>query len=299
MLDLVIESRPRDLGGGLAVGRVLPFARRRMIGPFIFLDHMGPAAFQPGQGIDVRPHPHIGLATVTYLFDGEIHHHDNLGYSQKIRPGEVNWMTAGSGIVHSERTDPSLRSTGGLMHGMQAWVALPREDEETAPDFVHHAAAALPELSDKGVWARLIAGSAYGIGNAVRTYSPLFYLHAELESGASLAMPAGHAERAAYVVSGTVTHDGVSYPAGRMLVFAEGGEPVVIAEASPLRLMLLGGANIGPRFIWWNLVSSRQERIEQAKADWKSGRMGLPPDDDSEFIPLPEDPPAREPTHPV
>src|ERR1700722_9105988 len=151
MLDLVIESRPRDLGGGLAVGRVLPFVRRRMVGPFIFLDHMGPAAFQPGEGIDVRPHPHIGLATVTYLFDGEIHHHDSLGYSQKIFPGEVNWMTAGSGIVHSERTDPSLRSSGGLMHGMQAWVALPREDEETAPGFAHHGTEALPELSSPGV----------------------------------------------------------------------------------------------------------------------------------------------------
>jgi hypothetical protein len=270
-----------------------------MIGPFIFLDHMGPAAFQPGQGIDVRPHPHIGLATVTYLFDGEIHHHDNLGYSQKIWPGEVNWMTAGSGIVHSERTDPSLRSTGGLMHGMQAWVALPREDEETAPSFAHHAAEILPEFDDRGVWARLIAGSAYGMSNAVRTFSPLFYLHAELQAGATLAMPPEHAERAAYVVSGNVTHDGTRYPAGRMLVFPEGGEPVIAAEDGPARVMLLGGANIGPRFIWWNLVSSRQDRIEQAKADWKSGRMALPQDDNSEFIPLPEDPPPREPTHPV
>ncbi len=299
MLDLVIESRPRDLGGGLTVGRVLPFARRRMVGPFIFLDHMGPAAFQSGQGIDVRPHPHIGLATVTYLFDGEIHHHDNLGFSQKIWPGEVNWMTAGSGIVHSERTDPSFRSSGGPMHGMQAWVALPREDEETAPDFVHHGAEALPEMSGPGVWARLIAGSAYGLKNAVRTFSPLFYLHAELQRNAALALPGEHAERAAYVVSGTVSHDGVRHEAGRLLVFSAGGEPVVTAEDGPARLMLLGGANIGPRFIWWNLVSSRQERIEQAKADWKAGRMALPADDNAEFIPLPEDPPAREPTHPV
>ena len=167
MLDLVIEGTRKDLGGGLEVGRVLPFARRRMVGPFIFLDHMGPADFRSGEGIDVRPHPHIGLSTVTYLFDGEIHHRDSLGVSQKIRPGEVNWMTAGSGIVHSERTDPSLRSSGGLMHGMQAWVALPREDEEVAPAFAHHAADALPELSDHGVWARLIAGSAYGLNNAV------------------------------------------------------------------------------------------------------------------------------------
>jgi redox-sensitive bicupin YhaK (pirin superfamily) len=300
MLDLVIESRPRDLGGGLAVGRVLPFVRRRMVGPFIFLDHMGPAAFQPGQGIDVRPHPHIGLATVTYLFDGEIHHHDNLGYSQKIFPGEVNWMTAGSGIVHSERTDPSLRSSGGLMHGMQAWVALPQEDEETAPGFAHHGVEALPELSGPRLWARLIAGSAYGLTNSVKTFSPLFYLHAELDLGARLALPAEHAERAVYVVSGSVAHEGVRHPAGRLLVFAEGGEPVVTAEEGPARLMLLGGAGIGPRFIWWNLVSSRQERIEQAKADWKAGRMALPPDDNGEFIPLPDDPPpAHEPTHPV
>jgi redox-sensitive bicupin YhaK (pirin superfamily) len=299
MLDLVIESRPRDLGGGLEVGRVLPFARRRMVGPFIFLDHMGPAAFRSGQGIDVRPHPHIGLSTVTYLFDGEIHHRDSLGVSQNIRPGEVNWMTAGSGIVHSERTDPSLRSSGGPMHGMQAWVAMPREDEETDPAFAHHGADALPELSDGGVWGRLIAGAAYGLTNAVRTFSPLYYLHAELAPGARIAMPADHAERAAYIVSGSVEHDGVSHASGRLLVFAAGGEPVVTAKDGPVRLMLLGGANIGPRFIWWNLVSSRQERIEQAKADWKSGRMALPPDDNSEFIPLPDDPPPPMPTDPV
>jgi redox-sensitive bicupin YhaK (pirin superfamily) len=301
MLDLVIEGTRKDLGGGWEVGRVLPFARRRMVGPFIFLDHMGPADFRSGEGIDVRPHPHIGLATVTYLFDGEIHHRDSLGVSQKIRPGEVNWMTAGSGIVHSERTDPSLRSNGGLMHGMQAWVALPREDEEVDPAFAHHAADALPELSERGVWARLIAGSAYGLGNAVRTFSPLFYLHVELASDASIAMPAGHDERAAYVVSGTVVHEGVRHTAGRLLVFAGGGEPAIAAVDGPARLMLLGGASIGPRFIWWNLVSSRRERIEQAKADWKSGRMMLPPDDNREFIPLPDDPPPPppEPTHPV
>jgi redox-sensitive bicupin YhaK (pirin superfamily) len=300
MLDLVIEGTRKDLGGGLEVGRVLPFARRRMVGPFIFLDHMGPADFRSGEGIDVRPHPHIGLATVTYLFDGEIHHRDSLGVSQKIRPGEVNWMTAGSGIVHSERTDPSLRSSGGLMHGMQAWVALPREDEEVEPAFAHHGADALPELSERGVWARLIAGSAYGLSNAVRTFSPLFYLHIELAAGTSIAMPADHDERAAYVVSGTVVHDGVRHAAGRLLVFAGGGEPVITAVDGAARVMLLGGASIGPRFIWWNLVSSRRERIEQAKADWKSGRMALPPDDSHEFIPLPDDPPPpSEPTHPV
>ncbi len=291
MLDLVIEGRRRNLGGGLEVGRVLPFARRRMVGPFIFLDHMGPADFRSGEGIDVRPHPHIGLSTVTYLFDGEIHHRDSLGVSQKIRPGAVNWMTAGSGIVHSERTDPSLRSSGGLMHGMQAWVALPDEDEETAPAFAHHDAEELPEMSDHGVRARLIAGSAFGLRNEVKTFSPLFYLHAELADGARMAMPVEHTERAAYVVSGTVGHDGALYPAGRLLVFANGGEPKIEAEGGPARVMLLGGASIGARFIWWNLVSSRQDRIEQAKADWKSGRMPLPPDDNGEFIPLPEDRP--------
>jgi redox-sensitive bicupin YhaK (pirin superfamily) len=200
-------------------------------------------------------------------------------------------MTAGSGIVHSERTDPSWRSSGGLMHGMQAWVALPREDEEVDAAFAHHAVDALPEMSDGGIWARLIAGSAYGLSNAVRTYSPLFYLHAELAAGASIAMPTDHAERAAYVVSGTVVHEGVRHEAGRMLVFAAGGEPVIAAEDAAARVMLLGGANIGPRFIWWNLVSSRSERIEQAKADWQAGRMALPPDDNREFIPLPDDPP--------
>jgi redox-sensitive bicupin YhaK (pirin superfamily) len=299
-LDLVIEARRKDLGGGLEVGRILPFTGRHMVGPFIFLDHMGPADFRAGEGIDVRPHPHIGLATVTYLFDGEIHHRDSLGVSQKIRPGEVNWMTAGSGIVHSERTDPSLRVSGGLMHGMQAWVALPREDEETAPGFAHYDSSALPELSQRGVRARLIAGSAYGLRNEVKTFSPLFYLHVELAAGASIALPREHAERAAYVVSGTLLHDSARYDAGRLLVFAAGGEPVVAAENEPTRLMLLGGADIGPRFIWWNLVSSRRERIEQAKEDWRAGRMTMPPDDANEFIPLPEDPPAaHEPTHSV
>ncbi|MEJ0019630.1 MAG: pirin family protein [Acetobacteraceae bacterium] len=300
MLDLVIEGRRKDLGGGLEVGRILPFARRRMVGPFVFLDHMGPADFRVGEGIDVRPHPHIGLSTVTYLFDGEIHHRDSTGVSQRIIPGEANWMTAGSGIVHSERTDPALRASGGTMHGMQAWVALPVEDEETAPGFAHHGAEELPEFSDRGVQARLIAGSAYGLRNGVQIYSPLFYLHVELAAGARIAMPVEHAERAAYVVHGSVSHEGSRYPAGQMLVFADGGEPVISADDGPARVMLLGGANIGPRFIWWNMVSSRRERIEQAKDDWRSGRMALPPDDNSEFIPLPDEPPPPpEPTHPV
>jgi redox-sensitive bicupin YhaK (pirin superfamily) len=295
MLDLVIDSRRKDLGGGLEVGRVLPFAGHRMVGPFIFLDHMGPADFAPGEGVDVRPHPHIGLSTVTYLFEGEIHHRDNLGFSQPIRPGAVNWMTAGSGIVHSERTDPGLRATGARMHGMQAWVALPEQDEETAPGFVHYDSAELPEFSEGGVWARLIAGSAYGLGNEVKTHSPLFYLHTELGAGARLALPEIHTERAAYIVSGSVEHEGTRYAAGRMLVFAPGGAPLLIAPDGPARVMLLGGEPIGQRFIWWNFVSSSRERIEQAKADWKAGRMRLPPEDSVEFIDLPDDPPPARP----
>jgi redox-sensitive bicupin YhaK (pirin superfamily) len=288
MLELVIDSRPKDLGGGFMVGRVLPFVHRRMVGPFVFLDHMGPADFAPGGGIDVRPHPHIGLATVTYLFDGEIRHRDSLGMDQEIRPGEVNWMTAGAGIVHSERTDPSIRSKGGLMHGVQAWVALPAEDEECAPAFAHHEAGGLPELADCGVRGRLIAGSAYGLTSPVRIFSPLFYIHAELDPGARLAVPPEFKERAAFVVAGSVETDGKRYPAGKLLVFAAGGEPELIAADGPARLVLLGGEPIGPRFIWWNFVSSRQDRIEQAKADWRAGRMKLPPGDAGEFIPLPE-----------
>ena len=289
MLERVIEGRRRDLGGGLEVERVLPHSTRRMVGPFIFLDHMGPADFRPGQGIDVRPHPHIGLSTVTYLFDGEILHRDNLGFRQAIRPGEVNWMTAGRGIVHSERTDPSIRSRGGLMHGMQAWAALPLEQEETDPGFFHHDAGELPTLEDAGVWARLIAGSAFGLTNSVRTFSPMFYLHVELQRDARIALPREHRERAAYVVAGQVEHDGQVHGAGQMLVFTAGGEPEIRALHGPARVMLLGGEPLGRRFIWWNLVSSSQERIDQAKADWRAGRFSLPPDDNAEFIPLPDD----------
>ena len=197
MLSLVIPSRKKDLGGGLEVGRVLPFARRRMVGPFIFLDHMGPADFAAGEGIDVRPHPHIGLATVTYLFDGEILHRDSLGYTQTIKPGEVNWMTAGRGIVHSERTDPSLRSRGQFMHGMQAWVALPDEREETDPSFTHYEGGALKSFDERGVRGTLIAGSAYGLKSDVVTYSPTFYVHLEIADGARIALPDEHEERAA------------------------------------------------------------------------------------------------------
>ena len=298
MIEMVIEARKKDLGGGLQVGRVLPFARRRMVGPFIFLDHMGPADFLPGQGVDVRPHPHIGLSTVTYLFQGEIFHQDSLGYRVPIRPGEVNWMTAGRGIVHSERTRPDLKFTGARMHGMQAWVALPLEEEETDPGFWHYEDEALPTYEEGGLWARLIAGSAFGATAGVKTHSPMFYIHWELQPGAKTAPPPEHEERAIYVAEGVVEVAGRDYRAGEMLVFEPGARPTITAQ-SQATVMALGGAGVGPRIIWWNLVASDQDKIERAKNDWANFRAGerfhLPPEDDQEFIPLPveEKPPER------
>lgn len=286
MIEMVIDARTRDLGG-FEVGRVLPFARRQMVGPFIFLDQMGPARFAPGHGIDVRPHPHIGLSTVTYLFEGRIVHRDSLGVRQTITPGALNWMTAGRGIVHSERTDPADRAGGWSMHGMQAWVALPDAAQETDPAFDHYPAAQLPGFEEPGVTGRLIAGTAFGLASPVRTHSPLFYLHVELAEGGATRVPDGHAERAAYVARGQVMVDGTVHAAGRMLVFAPGDAPAIRATDGPATVMLLGGEPVGQRFIWWNLVSSSQERIEQAKADWQAGRMTLPPGDDADFIPLP------------
>jgi redox-sensitive bicupin YhaK (pirin superfamily) len=292
VLDLVIAARRRDLGG-FTVGRVLPDMQRRMVGPFIFYDHMGPIALPPHvpRTTDVRPHPHIGLSTVTYLFDGEITHRDSLGVEQVIRPGAVNWMTSGAGISHSERFD-GLRERGGLVHGIQAWVALPEANEETAPDFAHYGPDALPEFRDTGVRARLIAGSAYGLTNGVRTHSPMFYLHAELEPGASLGVPGGHTERAAYVARGSVEAEGRRHDTGQLLVFSGESDPVLKASESAT-VMLLGGEPLGPRHIWWNFVSSRKERIEQAKADWQAGRFKLPVHDNQEFIPLPQEPAPR------
>jgi redox-sensitive bicupin YhaK (pirin superfamily) len=289
-LELVIDQRRRDLGG-FEVGRVLPFAARRMVGPFIFFDHLGPRDFPRGvpREVDVRPHPHIGLATVTYLFDGEIMHRDSLGSEQAIRPGEVNWMTAGRGITHSERFEKA-RAEGGPMHGIQSWVALPREREEMAPEFVHYGRDVLPVLEASGVSMRLIAGAAFGRDSGVRTQSPLFYLHCVLQSGARVSLPSEYDERAAYVVSGTVTAGGSSHDAGHMLVFQRGSDATVQA-VTPAVVMLLGGEPVGPRFIEWNFVGSSAERIEQAKADWRAGRMKLPDHDDAEFIPLPPDPP--------
>ena len=291
MIDLVIEARSRDLGGFI-VGRVLPYARRRMVGPFVFFDHFGPL-FLPAnipRSVDVRPHPHIGLSTLSYLFEGEIMHRDSLGSEQPIRPGEVNWMTAGRGITHSERFERA-RAEGGPMHGIQAWVALPVEDEETAPSFAHLAGDALPTYESEGLFARLVAGEAFGAKSAVKTYSPLFYVHWQLDAGASAQLPAEYPERAAFVALGSVEVDGQRFGAGRMLVFAPGA-PVMFTAETPATLMLLGGEPVGERFVEWNFVSSSKERIEQAKADWRAGRMKLPAHDDREFIPLPGDPPA-------
>jgi redox-sensitive bicupin YhaK (pirin superfamily) len=287
----VIESRRRDLGG-FEVGRVLPAGVQRMVGPFVFFDHMGPVDFPPGipRSVDVRPHPHIGLATLTYLFEGEIMHRDSVGSEQPIQPGEVNWMIAGRGITHSERFERARRE-GGRMNGIQAGVALPKEDEETDPSFEHHAAAALPVFKQDGARARLIAGEAMGARAPVRTHSPLFYIQCELAAGARTELPARYPERAAYVAAGEVEVDGQRIGEGRMVVFAP-GKPVPIRAAAPAIVMLLGGEPIGERFIEWNFVSSSKERIAQAKADWRAGRMKLPDLDNGESIPLPPEPGA-------
>jgi hypothetical protein len=286
MIELVIDQRRRDLGG-FEVGRLLPFAQRRMVGPFIFLDRMGPAQFEAGipRSVDVRPHPHIGLSTLTYLFEGEIMHRDSVGSEQAIRPGEVNWMIAGRGITHSERFERARRE-GGRMDGLQAWVALPGEDEETEPAFFHHGAAELPESGEKGVRRRLIAGEAYGARSPVRTHSPLFYVHSALDAGAREQMPNGVSERAAYVIEGEVEVAGQRYQEGQLLVFGK-GKPAVVVARGRAELMLLGGEPVGERFIEWNFVSSSKQRIAQAKADWRSGRMKLPDLDHEEFIALP------------
>jgi redox-sensitive bicupin YhaK (pirin superfamily) len=292
MLDLIIEERRRDLGG-FEVGRVLPYAQRRMVGPFIFLDHMGPLDFPPGvsRAVDVRPHPHIGLATVTYLFEGEIMHRDSVGSEQPIRPGEINWMTAGRGITHSERFERARRE-GGAVHGIQAWVALPRESEEVDPAFAHHGSDDLPTYEAGGLWARLLAGAAFGTKAKVNTLSPLFYVHWVLQPGARAQLPADYPERAAYIVSGTVEVEGQSFEGGRMLVFTP-GKPLTFTALTASQVLLLGGEPVGPRFIEWNFVSSSEERIQQAKADWRAGRMKLPDLDNQEFIPLPAEPAAQ------
>jgi redox-sensitive bicupin YhaK (pirin superfamily) len=285
-IDMAIVSKARDIGG-FEVRRLLPSPRRRMVGPFIFFDQMGPATFPPGRGLDVRPHPHIGLATVTYLFAGEIVHRDSLGTLQPIRPGDVNWMTAGRRIAHSERTGPEARATGGELSGIQAWVALPRDAEETEPAFAHHAREALPVLREKGAEIRLVTGALFGAHSPVATLWDTIYADATLEPGARLPFPQEHEERAIHPVGGDIELQGRRVEPGQLLVIRPGRE-VTITAASPARLLLLGGAAMdGPRQIWWNFVSSSRERIEQAKADWREGRFAAVPGE-TEFIPLPE-----------
>ena len=284
----LIPGRPRDLGG-FSVRRTLPSMQRRLVGPFIFWDHMGPVRLEPGHGMDVRPHPHINLATVTFLFEGEIVHKDSLGSDQSIRPGDVNWMTAGRGIVHSERTGAELRKAGPAVHGLQSWVALPTELEESEPSFQHVPGTLLPELGKPGARLRVIAGKAFGETSPVKVLSSLFYVEARLEAGAELALPDEYAERAAYVVEGAIECDGLRAEAGTMAVAEDGAKaPAPIRALESSRVMLLGGAPLGKRYIWWNFVSSSEERIDRAKRDWKEGAFPKVPGDDVEFIPLPE-----------
>lgn len=295
MLELVIEQRRRDLGG-FEVGRVLPHAQRRMVGPFIFFDRIGPVVFPPGipRTVDVRPHPHIGLSTITYLFAGEIMHRDSLGYEQPIRPGEVNWMTAGRGITHSERFEQARR-VGGAMSGLQLWVALPNEHEEADPSFAHHGAAELPIFTEPGLSGRLIVGSSAGQRSPVHTYSPMSYVHWDMQDGTRLKLPEDYPERAVYVVEGTIETDNRRIGEGTMAIFASGA-PAVVKALGRAVVVVLAGEPVGPRYIEWNFVSSSRERIEQAKADWRAGRMKLPDLDNGEFIPLPPDPqPAPNP----
>ena len=289
MIELLLNQRPRRLGS-FDVGRVLPAAKRRMIGPFIFFDHMGPVDLPKGlpRNADVLPHPHIGLSTVTYLFAGEIVHRDSVGMEQAIRPGEMNWMIAGSGITHSERFERARRE-GGPIHAIQSWVALPNGQEEADPAFAHHAGIDLPIHREGGVWLRLLAGEAFGLRASVKTHSPLFYVHVTLDRGARIALPPEHKERALFLVSGGVEVDDHVIAPTQMVVFSVDAEAVVQATTSSV-LMLLGGAPIGERFIEWNFVSSSRERIAQAKADWSAGRMKLPDLDNREFVPLPSYP---------
>jgi redox-sensitive bicupin YhaK (pirin superfamily) len=286
-IDLVIVPRSVDLGG-FAVRRALPHVRRRMVGPFIFFDHFGPVEFRSGQGIDVRPHPHIGLATVTFLFDGEIVHRDSLGSAAAIHPGDVNLMTAGRGIVHSERTAPDHRAGGERLHGLQLWLAMPAADEEISPAFAHHDQADLPIVAEDGKSIRVIIGGVYGKRSPVPTLSETVFADAALAPGATLPVDADAEERALYVVSGEIEIAGDRFAAGQLLVLRP-GDPLSVIATSEARVVLLGGAAMdGPRHIWWNFVSSRKERIEQAKADWRQRRFDTVPGDETEFIPLPD-----------
>ena len=300
-VETVVVPRTSDLGDGFTVRRALPSARRRMVGPFVFFDQMGPVLLAAGKGLDVRPHPHIGLATVTYLFEGEILHRDSLGSVQAIRPGELNWMTAGRGIVHSERTPADVRAHGSPVFGIQAWVGLPRADEETEPTFAHHGQHELPVLRDTDWTLRLIAGSFGAARSPAQVFGDLFYADLALAPGARFHLPAEHVERAAYVVSGEVgvaRDGGARFGTEQLVVFAPGADIVLEAGAAGSRLMLLGGEPMdGPRHLWWNFVSSRADRIEQAKADWQAGRFAPVPGE-TEFIPLPQTRPPPSVTYP-
>ncbi|WP_394841700.1 pirin family protein [Pendulispora brunnea] len=282
-VERIITGRARDIGG-FDVRRILPYVQRRHIGPFVFVDHMGPAEFAAGRGMDVRPHPHIGLATMTYLLEGQILHRDSIGSDQVITPGAINWMTAGRGIVHSERTPAEFRKGGARLHGLQVWIALRTEDEECEPDFQHYAAEEFAEVD--GV--RVLVGDLYGVSSPVKTRSRLFYGDATLKKGASLPMDFAYEEAAAYVVSGAVSVGDVRVEAESMVVFTPGEKPVLRAEEGS-RVMLLGGDCVdGPRYIEWNFVSSSHERIERAKREWRARSFPLVPGDEGEFIPLPE-----------
>lgn len=283
MIDLRIVPHVRDLGEGFTVRRALPDAKRRSVGPFVFFDQMGPVRLAPGRGLDVRPHPHIGLATVTYLFEGEILHRDSLGSVQPIRPGEVNWMIAGRGIAHSERTAPELRAAGPVLSGVQTWIALPAEQEECEPAFSHH--AQLPQWEEGGVTLRVILGDLLGLSSPVPTLSPTLYADIALQATRRFAIPAKHEERGLYVIEGDVRIGSEVARAGEMLVLAPGSDAILEAR-SAARVLLFGGASVGLRYIWWNFVSSRSDRIVQAAEDWRDGKF-VPVPGETEFIPLP------------
>ncbi|NPD15175.1 pirin family protein [Xinfangfangia sp. D13-10-4-6] len=292
-IETVIVPRARDLGG-FEVRRALPSVQRQMVGPFIFFDQMGPAEFLTGQGIDVRPHPHIGLGTVTYLMKGKLHHRDSLGTDQWIEPGAVNWMMAGHGITHSERTDGEARKAPLTMFGLQTWLAVPKDREDDPAAFIHVGKPELPELEGEGKQVRLILGEAWGARMPLAMPSEVFYADAILQPGASIPLPDNHEDRGVYILTGSVISGGQSYEAGRMLVFRPGDQVSVKAGEAGARLMLLGGATMdGPRYIWWNFVASSKDRIAAAKeawraGDWAHGRFSLPPDDNHEFIPAPD-----------
>jgi len=290
MLDIVIEARKAEISPGFGVKRILPYRLRRMIGPFIFMDHGGPLTASAGSvsSLDVLPHPHIGLSTVSYLFSGKVTHRDSLGVEQVVKPGEVNWMTSGKGIVHSERFEDPAMLAGGQLEMLQTWVALPEKDEESDPTFENYRPEQLPVFTDTGIWMRLIAGEAYGLKSKVRTHSPLFYVHVVLEEGIRFGLPKGYSERGIYIAKGSVEVNRATYRSGQLMVFTKGVDPIIIAKEQST-LMMLGGEHLGHRYIWWNFVSSRKDRIEQAKEDWKQGRLILPPMDNKEFVPLPDD----------